>query len=104
MGPGGQVVIVFVDFCGSARHLTHAVDFGFIKITSSDNNELKRYVASHVGQTIIVIPNFPYQIFDTDTFEVVPGCKHDLDDCENKFDNLVNYGGFPFTPRADEIA
>ena len=30
--------------------------------------------------------------------QVFPGCGHDLLDCENKFNNLDNYGGFPFVP------
>ncbi len=29
---------------------------------------------------------------------VAKGCAHDLDDCANKFDNAVNYGGQPWIP------
>lgn len=28
-----------------------------------------------------------------------PGCKHDLGDCTNKFNNLLNFGGFPWLPK-----
>lgn len=27
-----------------------------------------------------------------------PGCKHTIDDCKNKFNNVANYGGFPWIP------
>ena len=27
-----------------------------------------------------------------------PGCAHTLTDCKNKFNNISNYGGFPFIP------
>lgn len=32
------------------------------------------------------------------TLSVYPGCQHTLTDCINKFNNLPNYGGFPFIP------
>lgn len=30
-----------------------------------------------------------------------PGCKHNLDDCLNKFNNVINYGGFPYIPKVN---
>lgn len=33
-----------------------------------------------------------------DVVRFFPGCAHTLTDCIDKFNNLDNYGGFPFTP------
>ena len=29
---------------------------------------------------------------------VYPGCSHNTTDCDTVFDNLDNYGGFPYLP------
>ncbi|MEJ0093409.1 MAG: DUF2163 domain-containing protein [Methylocella sp.] len=33
-----------------------------------------------------------------DTFQVSQGCDHSFSTCQNKFNNLVNFRGFPFVP------
>lgn len=33
-----------------------------------------------------------------DSVNAFPGCQHDLADCKDIFDNIVNYGGFPYVP------
>ena len=33
-----------------------------------------------------------------DFVDVAPGCAHDVDTCRDKFDNVVNFGGFPHMP------
>lgn len=33
-----------------------------------------------------------------DTISAVAGCRHTVEDCETKFSNLPNYGGFPYVP------
>ncbi len=76
---------------------------GYIRVTSGANAELKREVSSHVGQSITVIPPFPFDVNAQDTFQIYPGCAHDTGDCENKFRNLLNYGGYPFIPKQDDI-
>ena len=32
------------------------------------------------------------------TVVAFPGCRHNISDCASKFNNLDNYGGFPFVP------
>ncbi len=76
---------------------------GYIRATSGPNDELKREVSSHVGMSITVVPPFPETVSAQDTFQIYPGCNHDMTDCENIFSNIVNYGGFPFIPRQDDI-
>ncbi len=76
---------------------------GFVTITSSLNDQVKRNVTSHAGNTVTVVPPFPFDVAATDTFNIAPGCKHDVTDCENKFDNIINYGGFPWIPTQDVV-
>ncbi len=76
---------------------------GYIRATSGQNDELKREVSSHSGQTITVVPPFPLTINEQDTFQIYPGCAHNMTDCEDIFHNLVHYGGFPFIPRQDDV-
>ena len=76
---------------------------GFIEMTDGDNKNFKRSISDHTSNTITVIPPFPYAVGQTASFKVAPGCKHDIDDCENKFNNLINYGGFPFVPKQDAV-
>jgi uncharacterized phage protein (TIGR02218 family) len=76
---------------------------GFIEMTSGNNKSLKRNVSSHVGMTITVVPNFPSSVVSGSEFKIAPGCRKDIVDCESKFSNLINYGGFPYTPKQDDI-
>ena len=32
------------------------------------------------------------------TFTMVPGCRKRLEDCRDKWNNVVNFGGFPYVP------
>jgi len=75
---------------------------GFIEITTGENDKIKRHVSWHVGETVTVIPPFPFSSIPSGTtFKIAPGCKHDTDDCENLFNNIINYGGYPYTPKQD---
>ncbi len=38
------------------------------------------------------------------TVDVYAGCSHNRTDCEDKFNNIINYGGFPFVPRVNPFA
>lgn len=61
------------------------------------------YIIGHVGSAI-TIQRLSYsllqEIEDGFPFNVTlyPGCPHDRTSCNNKFNNLLNYGGFDFIP------
>lgn len=38
-----------------------------------------------------------------DTFDLYPGCDKLVDTCHSKFNNLVNFGGFPTVPGVDKV-
>jgi uncharacterized phage protein (TIGR02218 family) len=76
---------------------------GFVVGLSGNNNELIRHITNHQASQISVLPPFPFD-FETDVnVRVVPGCDHSTDDCVNVFNNLDNYGGFPFIPNYDQV-
>lgn len=54
-----------------------------------------RMIVSHVGTTIRVAQPFE-QVLDSDEFAVFAGCDKALATCRDKFNNLLNYGGFNY--------
>ncbi len=103
--PDSGKTLVATSFAGTTLD-TFANNYwnqGAIRITTGENAEIRRQVTSHVGMSITVIPPFPFDITTLDYFEIIPGCAHDVTDCENSYQNLANYGGFPFIPRQDDI-
>lgn len=88
-------------FRDSAR--AEAVDYfaaGTIEITSGANaglrpKEIKAYAADG---TITVFEPFYYPLAVGDTYTMIPGCRKRLADCRDKWNNVVNFGGFSFVP------
>jgi uncharacterized phage protein (TIGR02218 family) len=76
---------------------------GFVVGLSGDNNELIRHITDHTGSQISVLPPFPFDFETNVNVRVAPGCDHGTDDCVDIFDNLDNYGGFPFIPNYDQV-
>jgi len=46
---------------------------------------------------------FPFDIEVGDTFQVFAGCDKRLETCKTKFDNHINFQGFPYIPGQDAI-
>lgn len=55
----------------------------------------RRMISKHVGTSITVTHHITSIGSDV---TLLPGCAHNADDCKNKFNNKVNYGGFLFMP------
>lgn len=73
---------------------------GTIEFTSGNNSglspqEIKAYAADG---TITLFETFYYNVQVGDTYSIVPGCRKRLEDCRDKWDNVVNFGGFSFVP------
>lgn len=61
------------------------------------------YIVRHVGENVFiqrVSSGLLAAIAGGDPFDVTmyPGCAHNRTDCNTKFDNLLNYGGFDWIP------
>ncbi len=50
------------------------------------------------GAQIALFKPFLYPIAIGDTFTVLPGCDHSTVTCQNAFNNLARFGGFPYIP------
>ena len=56
------------------------------------------------GSRIGLFKPFLFPIAVGDTFTVLPGCDHTTSACQNLFDNLARYGGFPYIPPPEAAA
>lgn len=54
-----------------------------------------RLIRTHVGNDLTL--SFPFSTTPT-TANVFAGCGHSIAVCKSKFDNVLNFGGFPFVP------
>ena len=68
---------------------------GSIKFTSGNNAGLSAMIKTHsAGLLTLALPTaFTFAVGDT--FEIVGGCDKTLETCKNKFNNVLNFGGFP---------
>lgn len=62
-----------------------------------DNRELRAIIADD-GAGTLTLNSFLGELEVGSIVDVYPGCGHDLGDCQSKFNNLLNYGGFPYVP------
>lgn len=87
-------------------------DDGILTWTSGDNSGLSNQIKSWDGTTLIfTLPMFAQPTGGTpsvgDTFTITPGCNHSADpdtgDCQNKFQNIINFRGEPNIPGQDQV-
>lgn len=75
---------------------------GKITFTSGNNNGLTRECKVHVKSSGLVTLTswepFPWTIAVSDTFSIVAGCDKLFKTCKAKFNNAINFRGFPHIP------
>ncbi|WP_207000752.1 DUF2163 domain-containing protein [Trinickia mobilis] len=73
---------------------------GVITFNSGVNSGIARMVTGYTVSrgTVTVAYPFPAAPAIGDTFTISPGCDHSQSTCQNKFNNLANFGGFPYIP------
>lgn len=58
---------------------------------------VSRFITNHVGDVITI--SRPIQgLLSTTVVDIFPGCDHLKETCKDKFNNLNNFGGFPWVP------
>ena len=68
-----------------------------IKYGEASNQTERRLIVDHTGDLLTM--NYPFRnILEGMTVELYAGDDHNLSTCKNKFNNLVNFFGFPYTP------
>ena len=86
---------------------------GLLIWTTGDNaglyGEVKSYVLGTATSpvtdpTFVFYEPMPFDISPTDTYSVVAGCDKSADTCKDKFNNMVNHGGFRYLPGMAQIS
>lgn len=62
------------------------------------NNVDRRMILTHIGSTITITPQLTANIKLGANLRIYPGCNHTTEHCKAKFNNMINYGGFPYIP------
>jgi uncharacterized phage protein (TIGR02218 family) len=73
---------------------------GYIEwdIPNSPQSE-SRAVVSSTAEGVLLLSSFPRLLKPGLAIRAYPGCDHTLVACKTKFDNLDNFGGFPYFPQ-----
>jgi uncharacterized phage protein (TIGR02218 family) len=72
---------------------------GSLVFTSGTNANVRATVRSvNVGTSYSLMYPVPFAPTEGDTFNVVFGCDHTQATCHGKFNNLINFRGFPYVP------
>lgn len=73
---------------------------GTVQFTSGANAGLKplEIKSFSAGGGIVTFEPFYFQPAIGDAYVMTPGCRKRLEDCRDKWNNVVNFGGFPNMP------
>jgi uncharacterized phage protein (TIGR02218 family) len=72
---------------------------GSLIFTSGANANVRATLRSvNVGTSYSLIYPLPFAPTEGDTFNVASGCDHTQATCHGKFNNLINFRGFPYVP------
>lgn len=78
-------------------------DGGTITFTSGTNTGVTRTVKAYAtGNVSLFLPLY-FTPAVGDTFVIYPGCDHTLTTCQNKFNNVARFRGFPFIPVPETV-
>lgn len=74
--------------------------YGLLSFTSGANAGLKAIqVKRHEADgTLELFEAMPYPMVIGDAYSLIPGCRKRLEDCRDKWNNVINFGGFSRIP------
>lgn len=87
----------------ASAYASQYFQYGYIEFTNGLNKGIIREIANHNASSIETFEAFPFVISTSDTIKIVAGCDKNLSTCVNKFNNEINFRGFPFIPGPDKI-
>lgn len=78
--------------------------WGYLTITSGDNAGLAAIrVDSHTSDGTLTLMQAPYYAVSVGTtYSLIPGCRGRLEDCRDKFANILRFGGDPWIPQSSQ--
>lgn len=74
---------------------------GNAAFTGGLNAGLRMMVRSSLTSHVTFLAPLPFTIAIGDAITLTPGCDKTQSTCQNKFNNLPNFGGFPYIPAAE---
>ena len=80
-------------FAGGTLRFTSGLNAGLKPL------EIKRYEADGTLETF---EPFYYAPAIGDAYEMIPGCRKRLADCRDKWNNVINFGGFSNIPTGSQ--
>lgn len=94
---------IFAD--SSRAEADHYFRYGLLTWTSGANDGLKMEVKGflNTGGVFELQGEMPYDILAGDSFEVYAGCDKTLATCKGKFNNVINFRGFPHVSGQDAL-
>lgn len=80
-------------------------DYGRIEWISGLNDGISAEIKTYDGPLggFILRLKMPFDIKEGDLFRAYPGCNKTLQECKDKFDNVLNHRGFPTIPGTDKM-
>lgn len=80
--------------------------YGTLAFTSGANAGLKRReIKRHEADgTIEVFEPFHYPPVIGDAYSLIPGCRKRLQDCRDKYSNILNFFGFTNVPTSSQYS
>lgn len=79
-------------------------DEGLITFVTGENAGQTSKVKSYATGELVLWEPLIHVIAIGDTYTMTPGCDKKADTCRDKFDNFINFGGFPTIPGLDATA
>ncbi len=76
-------------------------DYGLVTWLTGLNAGLSMEVKTFLAGNIILQLAMPYEVAIGDTFTIISGCNKNKDQCKDKFNNYINFRGFPDVPGLD---
>lgn len=76
---------------------------GLVIWTAGLNVGLKMEVKDFINNQVTLALAMPYSVAVGDTFNIVAGCDKAVATCKSKFNNLVNFRGFPSVPGTNAL-
>ena len=73
-------------------------DQGTIIATGGANAGQSRTIAQLAGGNVSLLKAWLEPVTVGDAFQLLPGCDHTVATCQNTFNNLIHFGGFPYIP------
>lgn len=78
-------------------------DFGLLTFTSGANEGYKMEVKTFSSGEFVLQQAMPNPISTGDAYSVYAGCDKLRETCKNKFNNVINFRGFPDVPGMDRM-